>query len=571
MIELRDYQEECVKRILASYHQDSSGTELVVLPTGAGKTIVFSAIIDQLQKAYELPAIVVAHRDELLDQAAEKYRIVKPDAVIGKIGSGQHQFGGELTVASIATISRPEHLKHLKALYGTGKGLVLVIDEAHHVAADGYQAVLEALQNAFKLFVTATPDRLDNKPILANKKPLYEASIIDMIQQGYLCDLKCVAVKTQTNLDNLHTQAGDFKPGELEEAIDNEARNNLIVQKYQEHTPGKRAVVFCVTIAHAHNLAAAFCSAGIPAETVTGDTPIDVRKQIYHRFRTGETLVMTNVMVLSEGWDEPKCEVGIGARPTQSRALYVQQLGRILRLAPGKAFATWLDITDNCMVHRLEPQSLSKILGKKMKPDELLTEAIEREEHEMAEQRAQVRKLKAVRKEDLFIDLTGKLVWQEKTDGMFVMVVGREQHRIALVPSETQDGYYSVWARLWPSFEPQCWTTDQNNMVVDQPLDWAQTLAEKNAKLLLSDRNAMRTLDKLAPWRQRIEPCTEKQIKMLNWKKIQYVGPLTKVEASELIDAYFVKKEQQETAKAFKKAMNRNETAAQKKTSLLLG
>ena len=118
MIELRDYQEECVKRVLASYQHNPHGTELIVLPTGAGKTIVFSTIIDLLNKQHSLAAFVVAHRDELLDQAAEKYRMVKPHAVIGKVGSGVHQYGGELTVASIATISRPEHLKRLKALYG---------------------------------------------------------------------------------------------------------------------------------------------------------------------------------------------------------------------------------------------------------------------------------------------------------------------------------------------------------------------------------------------------------------------------------------------------------------------
>ena len=114
-----------------------------------------------------------------------------------------------------------------------GKGLILTIDEAHHVAADGYQAVLEALPEAFKLFVTATPDRLDNNPILPDKQPLYEASIIDMIQSGYLCDLKCIAVKTQASLDSLHTRMGDFTLDELEEAVDNPARNQLIVSKYE--------------------------------------------------------------------------------------------------------------------------------------------------------------------------------------------------------------------------------------------------------------------------------------------------------------------------------------------------
>lgn len=535
MIELRDYQEECVKRVLTSYATNPSATELIVLPTGGGKTIVFSSIIDLLNKQYGLAAIVVAHRDELLDQAADKYRMVKPSAVIGKVGSGQHQYGGELTVAGIATISRPEHIKRLKALYGSGKGLILTIDEAHHVAADGYQTVLEAFPDAFKLFVTATPDRLDNKPILPGKQPLYTASIIDMIQQGYLCNLKCIAVKTQANLDMLHTRMGDFTLDELEDAVDTPARNNLIVSKYQEHTNGKRAVAFCVTVAHAANLAQAFCDAGIKAETITGDTPIEIRKQIYQRFRAGQTLVLTNVMVLSEGWDEPLCSVGIGARPTQSRALYVQQLGRILRLAPGKEYATWLDITDNVMNHRLEPQSLAKVLGKRMKPDETLTEAIEREATENAEREAQVRKLKVARDKDLEIDLLQKLIWQERTDGKFVLEIGREKHRIALIPSEQGDGLYSVYARLFPGYEAQEWLSNQ-------PLDWAQQLAEKKARMLLADPKAVRLVDQNAGWRNQLaSPAQlEKLEKYKRRFKLVY-DPLTvtKGQAADLLDPVF--------------------------------
>ncbi len=154
--ELRNYQTECINRVLASYEQDRHGQELLVLPTGAGKTIVFCQVIGELNKKYGLNSLIIAHRDELLDQAADKYRMVKPEAIIGKVGSGLHEYGGEVTVASIATISRPEHIKRLKAI---GYGLIIV-DEAHHIAAESYQKVLEALPDAFVLMVTATDDRI---------------------------------------------------------------------------------------------------------------------------------------------------------------------------------------------------------------------------------------------------------------------------------------------------------------------------------------------------------------------------------------------------------------------------
>src|SRR6266705_5793642 len=130
-IVLREYQEACIQGILASYEQNKSGSELVVLPCSAGKTIIFSQVIYQLAQKYDTSAMVVAHRDELLNQAADKYRMVKPDAIIGKVGSGFHEYGGELTVASVATVSRPEHIKRLQSI---GYGLI-VIDEAHRSGA----------------------------------------------------------------------------------------------------------------------------------------------------------------------------------------------------------------------------------------------------------------------------------------------------------------------------------------------------------------------------------------------------------------------------------------------------
>lgn len=198
-IVLRPYQQEAVQAVLKAYKQNPRGQELIVMATGGGKTIVFSSVIDTLAREYGLNALIIAHRDELLNQAADKYRMIKPHAIIGKVGSGIHQYGGEVTVASIATISRSDHLKSLKALYGTGNKLIIIIDEAHHQASESYQRVLQTLPDAFVLSVTATPDRLDKKQII-NKKPLYQATIIDLIEQGYLCDMRAIAIKDRKSV-----------------------------------------------------------------------------------------------------------------------------------------------------------------------------------------------------------------------------------------------------------------------------------------------------------------------------------------------------------------------------------
>src|SRR5712692_566311 len=357
---LRPYQQECIRRVIAAYEQNPHGQELLVLPTAAGKTVIFSQVIHQLTERYGINALIVTHTDELLNQAAEKYRQVKPTAIIGKVGSGLHEYGGEVTVAGVDTISRPNHLVTLKRI---GYGLV-VVDEAHRSAAPKYQQVLHALGGAFVLKVTATPDRLDGKPI-SEKPPLYSTDILAMIEQGYLCDVKAIAIRTETTLDSLHTEGGDYRERELEAAIDTPDRNRRVVEAYREHALGRRAICFAVTVEHACHLADAFTSAGIAAATVSGATPLPERRRLYQALRTGEIKVLTNVQVLCEGFDEPLIECVIMARPTQSRALYVQAIGRGLRLAPVKRDCLILDLTDNCFKHRLEPQNLSKVLGKR--------------------------------------------------------------------------------------------------------------------------------------------------------------------------------------------------------------
>ncbi len=537
---LREYQQISIERILASYEQNNAGSELLVLPCSAGKTVIFSQVIHRLAEKHDTNAMVVAHRDELLDQAADKYRMVKPDAVIGKVGSGQYQYGGEVTVAGIMTIARPNHLKQLRALYGTGKGLLLIIDEAHHSMAQSYQDVLETLPDAFVLMVTATPDRLDGKPLLDGKTPLFEASIIDLATHNppYLTDMRAIPIQTDINLDDLHTQAGDFKVDELEAAVDTPARNRLIVQKYQQYASGRRAACFAVTVEHAEHLTAAFKETGIPSAVVVGDTSLEARKYIYKAFRDGSIRVLTTVNVLSEGWDEPLCDCIIMARPTQSRALFIQAIGRGLRLAPDKKDCIILDITDNCFKHRLEPLSLSKVLGKKLNPEESLLEALEREKEEIGNktESSVVRKLKEQRNKDVELNLLAKLTWQAKPDGKFVLELDSGD-RIALTPDESGSGNYRVLAKLFPGSQAQVWSDYL-------PLDWAQAQAEKKARILLSQPNGYKLVDRTLPWRN--DSATEVQLEKLAKYQARFnlkYDPVTvtKGEASDLLDSVYGK------------------------------
>lgn len=544
---LRDYQVECVQRIMEAYEKDPSGTELVVWPTGSGKTVLFSETI-RLFSLQGKAAIVLAHRDELLNQASDKYRAIKPDAVIGKVGSGAHEYGGEVTVASVQTISRPYHLKQLKNFH---YGLVIV-DEAHHSAANGYQAVLKELQGAFILMVTATPDRLDGKPIL-DKEPLHQRNIIDMIQEGYLCNVKAIAIRTHVSLDSVGTRMGDFAEKELELAIDTPSRNKRVLEAYLEHAQGRRTACFAVTVNHANSLCYTFNDAGIAAGVISGDTPLVERKRLYDAFHAGEILVLVSVNVLSEGWDEPLCSCIIMARPTKSRSLYVQAIGRGLRLAEGKENCVILDLTDNVLKHRLTPQTLGKAIGmEEIRDGETVEEAVERIK---AEKEAIVRKLKEKREKDLEIELLNKLEWEQwgggKVNGVrtiphFLLVFGKELHRLKLVPqiAYTDPGYdeddlggeeYVV------GYKVEAWLADHRKQMWTGtlPLAEAQQFAEREARKLLAGAAPI-LIDRSAPWRAR--PATESQINTMDKLHIGYQWGITSGEASDLLDQAFARK-----------------------------
>ncbi|GHO82981.1 DEAD/DEAH box helicase [Dictyobacter formicarum] len=546
-ITLRPYQETCIDRVIASYNlQPQGGKALVVLPTGGGKTIVFTEIARRLG----LNTLIIAHRQELLQQAADKFRLVDPTAIIGQVGAGRHEYGAPITVASIQTISRPEHLRNLK-LFGYG---LVIIDECHHSSAGGYQAVLDALPDTFVLGVTATPDRLDKQSIEAIfGEPVFSASIIDMVEQGFLCDLRAIAIPTTTSLDDVHTQAGDFKLDELEVAVDTSERNRAIVLAYKKHCQGRQGICFAVTIEHAAHLAETFTEMGVRSEVVSGETPSEARKRILHEYERGSVEVLCNCGVLTEGFDAPQTSCIIMARPTKSRALFTQCVGRGTRLAPGKKDAIILDITDNCLKHRIQPLTLSKALDMTLLNGESITETKKRELQEREEREERMTKVSR-RTQDLALNMLARMDWKRQRTGAYVLEIGEHKHKVYLVPSDDKDGYYSVWAQLAPSYQKQQW-------LKESPLEWAQQHAEMKAKVLQAGANKAVLVDNNHPWRAR--SVSDKQRYLLNKYKIPVTPHMTAGEASDLIGKA---KDDAEKLRAEKKARR-----AQKAIQTLIG
>lgn len=541
---LRDYQTECVRLVLDAFASQRNGDEYLVLACGLGKTVIFSHIAHTLARDHGLNILILAHRDELLNQAADKYRQVDPTAIIGKIGGKVHEYGATVTVASIATVSRANHLKHLQAV---GYGLIIV-DEAHHIMSAGYQRVIKALPDAFVLGVTATPDRLDKKEIFDGKQPLYSMSIIDGIKRGYLCDMRVIAIRTEINLGEIHNRGGDFNEEELGLAINTPARNQRVANAYLEHAPGRHTICFGVDVDHAQALAYTFNESGVTAAVITGDTDSDERKALYAQLRTGEIKVLTSVMVLSEGFDESSVDCVIMARPTQSRSLFVQCIGRGTRLHPGKKECILLDITDNCLVHQVAaPMTLHKAIGKHIKSNESLAEAIERDEKEEVE--AKERKLTAKRLSDLYINMFVSLEWKENKDtGVFVMEVGETKHKIALYPCKGDPDLYEVWARLY-SDRPGC---RSQKWAGAQPIEAAQMFAERKAKLLHDDPKSAGLMDTRKSWRS--EPISEPQKKKMKYHHLEWNEGMTKGQARDLIDAHLARVARDKAAKAARRA-----------------
>ena len=357
MLSLRPYQEKALKSI-NDFSEKGINKQLVVLPTGAGKTVIFSHL-PQFKKD-SLPMLVLAHRAELLYQAKEKIGWSNPELDI-QIEQADNIAGYcDVVVASVPTLGRAESERILK--YPKDYFKSIVIDEAHHAAAPTYRRILDYFNAPFVLGVTATPQRSDNTRLTdVFDEIVYYKTIQDLIEDGYLCTLVGYRIKTDTDISGVATNEGDYVASQLEDAIDTPERNAHIVAAYNSLVPESKAIVFCAGVKHANNLATSFASAQIKTEVILGATDSDSRRDILARFQMGTTKVLINVGVLTEGFDEPTVETIILARPTRSTLLYTQIVGRGTRLHEGKPHCTVLDFADT--TRGKKPIGLPSLLG----------------------------------------------------------------------------------------------------------------------------------------------------------------------------------------------------------------
>ncbi len=343
---LRPYQRAAIEAVVAA-RRAGVRRMVVCLPTGAGKTVVFS----HLAKLAKKQVLVLAHREELLAQAKDKLERALDAGTVVAIERGAERASqdAKVLVCSIRSL----HEKRLtQVLSGRDFGLV-IYDECHHAAAEDNLRVLRQL-GAFDprwtgtlLGFTATTERGDGKGLdEVFERIVYARSLPEMIGDGFLAPLRGFRVSTAADLRGLSSKGMDFDEEELAEAVDIEERNALVARSIQELARDRRTIAFCVTVNHARNLCRSLNVLGVPAGIVHGAMPADVRARALEDFRAERTQVLTNVAVLTEGFDDPGVSCIAMARPTRSEGMYAQCVGRGTRLAPGKKDCLVLDFVD---------------------------------------------------------------------------------------------------------------------------------------------------------------------------------------------------------------------------------
>lgn len=351
MLEPRDYQTDAIDGIVTA---DRAGIKrpLVVHPTGTGKTVTFCHLI--AQRASLGRSLILVHRNELADQALEKLGWIAPELGAGVVKAERNDIHANVIVGSVDTLRNDNRLA---ALLAAGPIETVIVDEAHHAPAPSWTKVLTTL-GSFSPYgpltagFTATPER-NGKALGVWEQVVAYMSIREAIYKGYLCPIQGQTVQTSMDLDDVRQTGGDYQDGSLGDALAASGAIEEIADAYVKYAKDRKGVAFTPTIATSRQLVAALVERGIRAEHLDGKTPDEERALILKRLHTGETQLVSNCAVLTEGFDEPSIECVVVARPTKFHGLYVQMVGRGTRKHPGKADLLVLDVTGASERHDL--------------------------------------------------------------------------------------------------------------------------------------------------------------------------------------------------------------------------
>ncbi|AEJ40931.1 type III restriction protein res subunit [Sulfobacillus acidophilus TPY] len=686
-IPLRPYQLAALEAVETAYRQEIK-RPVVSMPTGTGKTIVLAELLRRRKQT----ALVLAHRDELVRQAAEKIHQVWPEAHVGIVKGAEDEWQAPVVVASVQSLhskrlhrwaqnqfqtiiidecfpagtlveGRPietwrpgdiiraydpetnrwasvlvtgTHRRSTRELmeitlesevlrctlnhpFYTREGWIeaeflqagdwvlgesgwiavqnatplslstpvdvfnldvdtphtylvgqagLVVHNCHHAPAPSYRKILEYLSPDLLLGVSATPFRKDLTSLTTVfDQIVYSYGIREAIQDGWLVDIRAVRVEGQADLDDVATRGGDFVEGQLQTALNSPARNALIVEAYQTHAPGTKAIVFTAGVQHAHDLARAFQDHGIVATAVDGGMSLDERRARFRAFHEGHFRILVNAQLATEGYDEPTIETVILARPTKSLALFTQMVGRGTRPSPGKTAMTLIDVADNTRRHKLI--TLADLIGlrRPLKAGETVAQRIARETQIPANAEhwlEQWSPLTIMSEEvpSLYLDLVDSaapaLDWRDIRAELDDIMADADDLRGAIrraarlmqnpIGSSTDAQRHRLQEFGWPDAETArlpkwaaSYALDRHRTVL---AEWAAGRVRQWAKLVGADHDQLSQMMTQELWHY--TPATAKQQHLLRrlGTPADIVITLTKGEAAWLIDQMLAKKAQ---------------------------
>ncbi|KAL7822870.1 P-loop containing nucleoside triphosphate hydrolase protein [Trichoderma gracile] len=354
-LKLRDYQQECIKSVVLSLKRGHKRVG-ISLATGSGKTVIFTQLIDRVHDRVKdaNQTLILAHRRELVEQAARHCQLAYPDKKIEiEMGSLHASGTADITIASVQSITSRDRLDK----YDPSRFKLVLVDEAHHIVAPGYLRTLKHFgldekrhNSPILVGVSATFSRFDGVKLgAAIDEIVYHKDYVDMISDKWLSDVIFTTVESSANLSKVKSGAfGDFQAGELSKVVNTDTINDITVRSWMAKAPDRKStLVFCVDLAHVSGLTKKFREHGFDARYVTGDTPKVERSAILEAFKKREFPVLVNCGVFTEGTDIPNIDCIVLARPTRSRNLLVQMIGRGMRLHPDKKNCHIIDMVSS--------------------------------------------------------------------------------------------------------------------------------------------------------------------------------------------------------------------------------
>lgn len=536
---LRPYQDEAIGEVFGKIHEGKKRLA-IVLPTGSGKTVIFSYMIRHWHSTWHMPgrSLVLVHRDELVNQAVKKLYDIAPHLNVGIVQAGQNEHAGkDVIVGSVQTL---RNLARLDDMVSSGRIGLVVVDECHHATAASYRTIMRELgcydegSGALALGFTATLTRNDSTSLgdvwqeVAYRKDILDLIMPDKAGNKYLCNVRGKRVEVNgLSLEDVAMKSGDYEAGSLGKALLSSDAPDFVADAWIEHAKDKPGMLFTPTVETAMAFSDALNAKGITAQPIWGAMNRDDRRVTLGNAFKERTQVLVNCMVLTEGFDWPRAEVSGIARPTTSAGLYIQMAGRALRLHPDKNEALILDFVGASQDHRLA--TIADLTSRRIElvyPDESLLDAV------LREQKVQNPALKdyIITWQDVNLFEGSKAAWNKTYKGIWFISTKEWVH--FLWPG-SEPGMYDVGLC---SIRGSKWERLHKNIPLELAMSWAETEAFGAD----SDTYLMSLSRRDASWRRKKEKPSEKQINYAKGLGLVVPEGALKRDVSDMIDRHLI-------------------------------